>query len=186
MLGATSGAVQEWLNWRHWKCRVPERVPWVRIPPAPPVRQRRAGLSERIPMSESKGNSRAEPRRWFCYMLGCADGSYYIGVATDPADRTKEHNAGQGGAVYAFAPPRSVGLVPTLQELCGSTVAGGTAEGLAQGEEAPAGGGFPSTPPRLRSGSLRVNACVHEFYPPKPRERRRAHPLRQFAKGELP
>ena len=39
-------------------------------------------------MSESKG--------WFCYPLLCADGSYYVGVATDLEDRLREHNAGQG------------------------------------------------------------------------------------------
>ena len=38
-------------------------------------------------MSESKG--------WFCY-LECADRSYYVGVATDLADRVAEHNSGQG------------------------------------------------------------------------------------------
>ena len=39
-------------------------------------------------MSESKG--------WFCYLLECADRSYYVGVATDLADRVAEHNSGQG------------------------------------------------------------------------------------------
>ena len=32
------GEVQERLNWQHWKCCVRETVPWVRIPPSPPVR----------------------------------------------------------------------------------------------------------------------------------------------------
>ena len=32
-----SGEVQEWLNWQHWKCCVRETVPWVRIPPSPPL-----------------------------------------------------------------------------------------------------------------------------------------------------
>src|SRR5882724_12991587 len=32
----SSGEVQEWLNWQHWKCCVRETVPWVRIPPSPP------------------------------------------------------------------------------------------------------------------------------------------------------
>ena len=32
---AQSGKVQEWFNWRSWKDRVPEMVPWVRIPPFP-------------------------------------------------------------------------------------------------------------------------------------------------------
>ena len=39
-------------------------------------------------MSESKG--------WSCYILECADHSYYVGVATDVADREKEHNSRQG------------------------------------------------------------------------------------------
>ncbi len=39
-------------------------------------------------MSESKG--------WFCYILECADGSYYVGVATDLRERVEEHNAAQG------------------------------------------------------------------------------------------
>lgn len=30
--------MQEWLNWQHWKCCVPFRVPWVRIPPFPPFK----------------------------------------------------------------------------------------------------------------------------------------------------
>ncbi len=39
-------------------------------------------------MSESKG--------WSCYLLQCADGSYYVGVATDLRERIEEHNAGSG------------------------------------------------------------------------------------------
>ncbi len=39
-------------------------------------------------MSESKG--------WLCYILECADQSYYVGVATDAEAREAEHNAGTG------------------------------------------------------------------------------------------
>jgi putative endonuclease len=39
-------------------------------------------------MSESKG--------WYCYMLECADRSYYVGVAIDVEDRLREHNSGRG------------------------------------------------------------------------------------------
>ena len=39
-------------------------------------------------MSESKG--------WFCYLLECADKSYYVGVATDLQERELEHNSGAG------------------------------------------------------------------------------------------
>ena len=33
---------------------------------------------------------------WFCYMLRCKDGSLYVGVAKDVAERVKEHNWGVG------------------------------------------------------------------------------------------
>jgi putative endonuclease len=32
----------------------------------------------------------------FCYILECADGSFYTGWTTDPERRLKEHNAGRG------------------------------------------------------------------------------------------
>jgi putative endonuclease len=32
----------------------------------------------------------------FCYMLECADGSYYTGWTTDPVRRTKMHNQSRG------------------------------------------------------------------------------------------
>ena len=37
-------------------------------------------------MSESKG--------WFCYVLRCADNTYYTGVAVDLDKRVAKHNAG--------------------------------------------------------------------------------------------
>lgn len=37
------------------------------------------------------------PRRdWFVYLLGCADGSYYCGIAKDVATRLAKHQAGKG------------------------------------------------------------------------------------------
>lgn len=33
---------------------------------------------------------------FFCYMVECADGSFYTGWSTDPAARVKMHNAGKG------------------------------------------------------------------------------------------
>jgi putative endonuclease len=33
---------------------------------------------------------------FFCYMLECADGTYYIGWTTDPARRERQHNRGVG------------------------------------------------------------------------------------------
>jgi len=32
----------------------------------------------------------------YCYILECADGSYYTGWTTDPARRTRQHNLGRG------------------------------------------------------------------------------------------
>jgi predicted GIY-YIG superfamily endonuclease len=31
-----------------------------------------------------------------CYILRCADGSFYVGVAEDPQRRCREHNLGKG------------------------------------------------------------------------------------------
>ncbi|MGH9734962.1 MAG: GIY-YIG nuclease family protein [Candidatus Acidiferrales bacterium] len=32
----------------------------------------------------------------YCYVLRCADGSLYVGVAEDPKRRCREHNSGKG------------------------------------------------------------------------------------------
>jgi len=33
---------------------------------------------------------------WFCYILKCADGSFYTGITTDPSRREHQHNDGTG------------------------------------------------------------------------------------------
>ena len=33
---------------------------------------------------------------FFCYIVECADGTYYTGWSTDPERRTRQHNAGRG------------------------------------------------------------------------------------------
>ncbi len=33
---------------------------------------------------------------FFCYMVECADGTYYTGWSTDPQKRLQAHNAGKG------------------------------------------------------------------------------------------
>jgi predicted GIY-YIG superfamily endonuclease len=35
-------------------------------------------------------------QQWYVYMVRCADGSLYTGIATDVERRVAEHNAGQG------------------------------------------------------------------------------------------
>lgn len=34
--------------------------------------------------------------RFFCYIVECADGTYYTGWALDPEKRVKVHNSGRG------------------------------------------------------------------------------------------
>ena len=34
--------------------------------------------------------------RYFCYILECADGTYYTGWSADPVRRERQHNAGRG------------------------------------------------------------------------------------------
>ena len=42
---------------------------------------------------------------FFCYMVECADGTYYTGWTTDPERRVKEHNAGRGALYTKFRRP---------------------------------------------------------------------------------
>ena len=42
---------------------------------------------------------------WFCYMVRCRDGSLYVGIATDPAERLKRHNWGVGPVFTARRRP---------------------------------------------------------------------------------
>ena len=36
------------------------------------------------------------PKSWFLYLLECADGTYYVGVAPNLEERLKKHYAGRG------------------------------------------------------------------------------------------
>lgn len=40
---------------------------------------------------------------WYCYILKCADGTYYTGITTDPERRTRQHNESKQGARYTQA-----------------------------------------------------------------------------------
>ena len=33
---------------------------------------------------------------YYCYIVECADGTYYTGFSTDPVRRTRQHNLGRG------------------------------------------------------------------------------------------
>jgi putative endonuclease len=37
---------------------------------------------------------------WHVYIVYCRDGTYYTGIAKDPARRLGEHNSANGGAKY--------------------------------------------------------------------------------------
>ncbi len=50
---------------------------------------------------------------FFCYMLECADGTYYTGWTTDPARRERQHNRGAGARyTRAHCPVRLVYVEP--------------------------------------------------------------------------
>ena len=42
---------------------------------------------------EMSGNDADRP--WFCYMLRCRDGSFYVGITNDLEERLIEHNRGK-------------------------------------------------------------------------------------------
>ena len=42
---------------------------------------------------------------WFCYMVRCRDGSFYVGVAIDVGERVKRHNWGVGPGYTAKRRP---------------------------------------------------------------------------------
>ncbi len=44
----------------------------------------------------SVNRSDASPSVCYCYLLECADGSFYAGWSTDPWRRLRQHNAGRG------------------------------------------------------------------------------------------
>lgn len=52
---------------------------------------------------------------WFVYMVRCADGSLYTGVATDIERRLAEHNAGRGAKYTRGRTPVSL----VYRERCG-------------------------------------------------------------------
>ncbi len=45
---------------------------------------------------------------WFCYMVRCADRSFYVGIAIDVEERVKRHNWGVGAAFTAKRRPVSL------------------------------------------------------------------------------
>ncbi len=53
------------------------------------------------------------PRPWFVYLLRCANGALYTGIATDVPKRLATHNAGKGSAyVRAHRPATLLAFTP--------------------------------------------------------------------------
>ena len=47
-----------------------------------------------MPKTELKPKARPSSKKWFVYMVRCADGSLYTGITTDVNRRCQQHNAG--------------------------------------------------------------------------------------------
>ena len=47
----------------------------------------------------------ADTEAWFCYMVRCRDGSFYVGIASDVEERVKRHNWGVGPGFTAKRRP---------------------------------------------------------------------------------
>ncbi|MBU2609666.1 MAG: GIY-YIG nuclease family protein [Chloroflexi bacterium] len=68
---------------------------------------------------------------FFCYLLECADGTYYAGWSTDPVRREQQHNAGFGARytrtrrpvklVYIEEQPDRVGAMRRERQIKGMT-----------------------------------------------------------------
>ena len=53
---------------------------------------------------------------FFCYMVECADGSYYTGWTTDPERRIAVHNAGRGAKYTKMRRPVTLIYVEELPD----------------------------------------------------------------------
>lgn len=53
---------------------------------------------------------------YYCYILECADGTYYTGWTTDPPRREKQHNAGTGARYTSTRRPVRMVYVEELPD----------------------------------------------------------------------
>lgn len=53
---------------------------------------------------------------FFCYLLECADGTFYTGWTTDPPRREKQHNAGRGAKYTRMRRPVKMVYVEELPD----------------------------------------------------------------------
>lgn len=66
-----------------------------------------------MPNAGPHGPAGYNPRvpEYFCYIIECADGSFYTGWTTNPARRLREHAAGRGSRYTRAHPPRRLVFV---------------------------------------------------------------------------
>ena len=53
---------------------------------------------------------------FFCYILECADGTFYTGWTTDPKRRERQHNAGRGARYTSTRTPVKMIYVEELPD----------------------------------------------------------------------
>lgn len=53
---------------------------------------------------------------FFCYILECADGTYYTGWTTDPPRRERQHNAGRGAKYTRMRRPVKLVYIEELAD----------------------------------------------------------------------
>ena len=54
---------------------------------------------------------------FFCYMVECADGTFYTGWSTDPERRVKTHNTGKGAKYTKTRRPVKLIYVEELPDM---------------------------------------------------------------------
>ncbi len=57
---------------------------------------------------------------FYCYILKCADGTFYTGWTTDPPRRERQHNAGRGARYTRTRRPVKLVYVEELSDRTGA------------------------------------------------------------------
>lgn len=71
----------------------------------------------------------------YCYIVECADGTYYTGWTTDPARRVKTHNAGRGAKYTRMKRPVKLVYVEELADRASAMKRERAIKGLSRGQK---------------------------------------------------